>query len=164
MAAVIVVDLGCNTYAEYGEDESIHRLIRRFQPDAFFGFDPHPDTDPGRYEIDGCPVVISRQAAWTQTGQLPFVAASLRSGVESCEHRKPPVNQSETIAVESFDFCSWLLTLPPGELIVKMDVEGAEYELVPALVATGADKMISLLLIEWHGPPLQGLSCPTEEW
>ncbi|KAI9100974.1 FkbM family methyltransferase [Phlyctochytrium arcticum] len=35
-------------------------------------------------------------------------------------------------------------------VVVKMDIEGAEYEVLPHLWNTGAYKLIDVLLVEWH--------------
>jgi len=36
------------------------------------------------------------------------------------------------------------------ELILKLDIEGAEYKVISDLFETGAIKYISRLMIEWH--------------
>lgn len=35
-------------------------------------------------------------------------------------------------------------------VVVKMDIEGAEYEVIPHLVETGAYKLVDVLMVEWH--------------
>ncbi|KAF9335629.1 hypothetical protein BG006_011054 [Podila minutissima] len=52
----------------------------------------------------------------------------------------------------------WLLrnTLPRDFVVVKMDIEGAEHEVVPHLVEMRAWSVIDHLLIEWHSPSLGG--------
>jgi hypothetical protein len=42
-------------------------------------------------------------------------------------------------------------TLPRDFVVVKMDVEGAEYELVPHMAEMGMWTVVDHLLIEWHG-------------
>lgn len=41
-------------------------------------------------------------------------------------------------------------TLPRDFVVIKMDVEGAEYELVPHMAEMGMWAVVDYLLIEWH--------------
>jgi hypothetical protein len=66
----------------------------------------------------------------------------------------------------------------PENLIVKMDVEGAEFPLIEHLMETQTDRCIGLLLVEWHTEKMTNpaelkrrkdllistLRCPIEEW
>jgi hypothetical protein len=154
---MIVVDLGC---AEQGGERSIETLLERFQPTAFFGFDPHRSVE----EIDEGIIRIERKAAWTYDGKIWYLPAGLRSRVGVGSERVP-----------CFDLARWLGDLPDDEIVVKMDVEGAEAQLLEHLIETGTDRLISLLLIEWHDRRdfvesfdrqslTARLRCPVEVW
>ena len=41
-------------------------------------------------------------------------------------------------------------TLPRDFVVVKMDVEGAEYEIIPHMVEMSAWTVVDHLLVEWH--------------
>lgn len=156
---MIVVDVGCAEYPNHPEDKSIGRLIKRFHPTHLYGFDPHPSVVATRIVEDGCVVHIDRKAAWASEGYIgyttkPKVINELRSFTDADGKDKVPC----------FDLANFLYELPRGDVVLKLDVEGAEYVLIPHLHATRADELISLLLIEWHGPIIQGLRCPVEEW
>jgi len=156
---MIVVDLGCKTY---DDTDSIGYLIDRFHPEILFGFDPHPELEEGVEVRDGTVVVTRRLAAWTYRTPLRFMLVDSSSRITTYG--------DET--VQAFDFPGWLLTLPVP-VIVKMDIEGAEYEVLRPILK-GADERISLLLIEWHPEQpydagsrdwlLGRLRCPVEEW
>lgn len=149
---MIVVDLGCHTH---GDQDSIRKLIRRYKPRILFGFDPHPETVEGIERVDGSVVVIARIAAWT---------------VDGISHLH--VDGTATVLVgdggsltETFDLAAWLFTLPRVPITLKLDVEGAEYELLPHLRHRQADELLERVLVEWHGAPADfDLSCPVEEW
>jgi len=49
----------------------------------------------------------------------------------------------------------WLLmnTLPRDYVVVKMDIEGSEYEVIPHMVEMGVWSVVDYLLVEWHGIP-----------
>ncbi|KAF9934078.1 hypothetical protein BGZ67_004008 [Mortierella alpina] len=61
------------------------------------------------------------------------------------------------------NIATWLLrnTLPRDFVVVKMDIEGAEYEVIPHMADMGAWVVMDHLLVEWHGARVGGGS--TEE-
>lgn len=54
--------------------------------------------------------------------------------------------------LSAINISRWLLmnTLPQDFVVVKMDVEGAEYELLPHMVEMRVWTVVDHLLIEWH--------------
>ncbi|GJJ73022.1 hypothetical protein EMPS_05380 [Entomortierella parvispora] len=52
----------------------------------------------------------------------------------------------------SINLAGWLLRnfLPRDYVVIKMDIEGAEYEVVPHLAEMGAGIVVDQLLVEWH--------------
>jgi hypothetical protein len=155
---VIVVDLGCKSIEA---ERSIEPLVERFHPDILFGFDPHEMLEEGVSCLDGTVVVTRRLAAWTADGTLAFNFEGTRS--------RPDPDGAETVAC--FDFARWLGLLPPCELVLKADIEGAEVAVLEHLHRTGADRRVSLCLVEWHGAGVERtrsligrLACPVGAW
>jgi len=151
---VIVVDVGC---ARYGGDYSIERLIEEFRPDALWGFDPSPEpfawaasTGAGHYGtyevvVDECPVYVVGRAAWTFTGEIPFVRGGLGGHVADAE-------EAGAEMVSCFDLAEFILAdLTQPEIVLKIDAEGAEYPLLEHLIAEEADVRLKLVWVEWHG-------------
>lgn len=172
---MIVVDLGCKSHA--GE-ESIQKLCDRFHPDVLFGFDPYPELGEGvstRLSKSGqggvyvSLVITRRVAAWVTDGNLPFKFDGTRSGYAPAA---PSEYFSPYTQVQCFNFVAWLALLPPVPIVVKLDVEGAEYRLLPALHSAGLDSRIERVIVEWHDEPafisrsrVEGLlACPVELW
>jgi len=163
-----VIDVGC---ARYGGDYSVERLIDMFRPDVLIGFDPAKDVSKAMPRADvlmesGTNVVLRREAAWTYDGQVRFMEDGLNGQIGSSE--KWPL-------VACIDLARFIRTLPEGELILKLDAEGAEYELLRHLVRESVDTRLSQVLVEWHylnDPALvrrrqlieRSLTCPIEEW
>jgi hypothetical protein len=54
--------------------------------------------------------------------------------------------------VATIDFSSFILNEIPknSEIIIKMDIEGAEFSVLNSLIRSGAIKNISKIYIEWH--------------
>lgn len=150
-AGVIVVDVGCADHSA----KSVEYLIGRFHPDEFVGFDPYPGIKPADYWEGTTHVRISNEAAWTHDGEIDYTVDG------DCSH----VGEGP-LTVPCFDLAALLATYEAGT-ILKIDAEGAEYELLPHLIATGEDKRLGLLLIEWHFDDhglTEQLSCPIEMW
>lgn len=174
----VVVDIGCHSHPQHQgtPQDSIGRLLERFRPRLLYGFDPHPDTRAGHRRVNGCAVTVLRQAAWVRDGDIEYevnAARPLSSRIREGDRRVP-----------CFSLASFLqgLDREPGErLVVKMDVQGAEYPLLLHLLEHDAARLVDLLLVEWHPDPvgdatrvvgadetraaiLAGWPGPVEEW
>jgi FkbM family methyltransferase len=132
--------------------------MRAYQPSQFYGFDPHPDFREMTFLTAGTKLVLRRTAAWLYDGEVGFEAHDTGSRLGDGE------------MVPCFDFSGWLPTIGTDEFVVKMDIEGSEYELLDWMLEEGTDKLVSEFLIEWHGDPrkredyLDRLTCPVKEW
>ncbi len=163
----IVIDLGCEPR---GTDRSIEPLVKRFAPKQLLGFDPA--TSPTRYDLDGTEVVIVSSAAWVRDGTLQLSGADDKATVMGASSAR---NETE-LTVPCFDFSDWLAGFELSEVVVKMDIEGAELPVLEKVIADGADDRISLLILEWHDQffnssyslrraAVEGaLRCPVEIW
>jgi FkbM family methyltransferase len=173
---VIVVDLGCFPHRD---EISIEPLVKRFRPDILYGFDPWPALVEGETEVDGTRVVLTRKAAWIFDGEIEFARVrGLRAWDSTVMREKNSRSEwsgsSEVLRVPCFDFSSWVRTLPEPP-IVKFDVEGAEFPILERMVETGADALVSQVLVEWHDDKmvdyperkaalLAQLRCPVASW
>ncbi len=174
----VVVDLGCARYAHAsGGMDSSWLLADRFEPEIIYGFDPLSSRDEGS-EIE-TEVMTAPTAAWIWDGLVDFA----EDGVASCvvldgqpllptHMRHQPLEPRQ---VTCFDLAAWLRLLNE-KVILKLDVEGAEFLLLTWLLATNAIGYVDLLLVEWHeqtsarrmwrGQLERELEtvCPLEEW
>ena len=153
----IIVDLGCQ---DYGHEPSLRELVAEYQPSIIYGFDPSDLLDEDCTDIDGTPAVLKRQAAWLYDGQVNGDKSTTTFGVA---HGGP-------LTVDCFDFSAWLTDLDQ-QIVLKMDIEGAEYQLLERMLEDGTDRYLEELLIEWHsqnpeiGAALEArLSCPIRQW
>lgn len=181
----VVIDIGC---ARHGGDYSIERLIEEYQPHELYGYDPAAGSVqewlPGEYRTEGewldqaeeigagyldteatglRKITLHREAAWTYDGEIGFRQDGLNSWVT--ELRGAP-------KVPCVDIARIVREVAPGHLdvILKIDAEGAEYDLLRHLMATGADQLVTLAVIEWHEPDRgralieEGFAAPVKEW
>jgi FkbM family methyltransferase len=138
--------------------------VKRFRPDVLYGFDPWPALVEGESELEGTRVILARKAAWITDGEIEFARVQgLRAWDSTVMREKNSRREwsgpSEIIRVPCFDFSSWLRTLPEPP-IVKLDVEGAEFPILERMVETGADALVTELLVEWHDDKMADLSRP----
>lgn len=132
---MMVIDIGCATH---GGDDSIGPLIEEFRPRTLWGFDPAVGEGHS-YKRDGTKVVLLPEVAWTFDGAIGFQLAGLGGHIDVENDR----------AFNCFDLARLVHSID-DEIVLKIDAEGAEYDLVPHLVAKDADLKIKLMLIEWH--------------
>ena len=136
----VVIDVGC---ARHHTSFSIERLVEMFHPDMLYGFDPN---DTARTEVvDGCEVEVFRAAAWTSNGTVPFRYEEITSRVDegAADH------------VPAVDLATFIDGLDHDDIILKVDAEGAEYDLLEHLIRTKADRRLKVAWIEWHLAPSQ---------
>lgn len=134
---MIVIDVGCATW---GGDNSVGPLIDEFSPILLIGLDPAIERF-SEFTLDGCVVSLYPTAAWTSNGPIGFTVANLGGHID---------HESE-VMFEGLDLAERVLSLPSTqEIVLKIDAEGAEYDLVPHLVSRDADLRLKLMLVEWH--------------
>ncbi len=136
----VVVDLGS---AQHGDDSSIEALVEEYAPDVLYGLDPQ--CEERTYDLGGTLVMERPWAAWTYHGEVGWKDGATRGQVD--------LNGARTW-VPCVDLVEFIAGLrEPGQrmsLIVKLDVEGAEYALLPHLIAARSDYLLSELRVEWH--------------
>ena len=162
----VVVDLGCAV--QQGE-ESLVALTERFHPDTVYGFDPLLSAD--RYSLNGSAVIVSSLAAWIADGTVRMSRGNHIDATALPQSAR--WNERTAREVPCFDFSRWLERHGPA--IVKMDIEGAEFPVLERMIQAGTDRLVELLLIEWHDRFFVGyesrpaeltatLACPVELW
>ncbi|KAF8935736.1 FkbM family methyltransferase [Dissophora ornata] len=67
-------------------------------------------------------------------------------------------SKSKGTDLTGVNIATWLLrnTLPRDFVVVKMDIEGAEYEVIPHMAEMSAWTVVDHLLVEWHGAGVGG--------
>ncbi len=70
---------------------------------------------------------------------------------------KPNVNQENFVDIEVVDLIKFIQDLNHKVKFLKIDVEGAEYEILDKLIETGAYKLVDLIVAETHAHKIQNL-------
>lgn len=128
-------------------------MLAEFEPDALFGFDPAWEssmfTPP---EGMTAQVIVQKAAAWIYDGEIGFEGSGLGGHVASSPRLVPCV-----------DLAEFIRSLPSDqEIVLKIDAEGAEYELLEHLIGLRVDELLTLAWVEWHPPGARVNSRPDE--
>lgn len=150
----VYVDLGAWT------GKTVRARLASHADDAIFAFEPNPDCLASPH----WPVILrqNRQvklypvAAWVRDEKLTFYRNPMRlasqSGTVMRDKVTGGVSDEAAVEVTAIDFPAWLDThVAPGDyLTLKVDIEGAEYELLERLIETGLLARVNELLVEFH--------------
>ncbi|MFC9466057.1 FkbM family methyltransferase [Streptomyces coelicoflavus] len=140
----------------------LNRFIRELPDHDFYAFEPNKDLLPSiRRQVEQAPhhprVAISSSAVWIHDGTIDLFLGHHESSTVLPGKVVPPmydqqIDYSSPIAVPATDFSSWLRRTVTADdhVVVKMDIEGAEYPVLTKLLADGTINLISVLYIEWH--------------
>jgi hypothetical protein len=137
---MIVIDVGAQ---HHPPEESTYFLADHFHPEKLYAFDIGRGYKTGVEQYKGTKIVRERVGAWVDDQGMAYTDNGMCSGINSRGEGR----------VETFDLAEFIRNLG-GDLVVKLDCEGAEYVICPHLVNTGVDQQIGLLLVEWHPPHL----------
>jgi len=124
-----------------------------------YAFEPNPFM-PCNFGDD---VTVIRKAVWIEdcTNKFYLKRHKARSNSSSLYKNKcldrHPLDKNHPVFVECVDFGEWILVVCGMYNVVKMDIEGAEYEVLEKMIETGRIKCINELWIEWHWSKLNGL-------
>lgn len=104
-------------------------------------------------------MTVSDRAVWTHDGTIDLFLGHHESSTLLPGKWVPPVydndqqiDYTKPVVVPCLNFSNWLgKTFATGDdLIVKMDIEGAEYPVLRKMLADDTLRLVSVLYIEWH--------------
>ena len=161
MQTGFVIDVGANNgqwarhvlerVREYGTRMRVEPIL--FEPQRVY-------AAPLRQLADDWGGKFYPAVAWTKATNLSFYLSNFKEASSLSEQlaltfSKPEVNSRVSrVTVPAVNFgnvlrsCVW--RAKGGPIILKLDVEAAEYDLLPRLLITGALCRCTFLLIEWH--------------
>jgi len=114
-----------------------------------FECDPAFEEDLKKIQQGKNNIFYHRQAAWIEETDMTF---GLAGGGSSLLQTQLNDKQSNFIVVKAIDFIAWLHSNFSMDdfLLVKMDIEGAEFKIISKLIETENYKLIDTLLLECH--------------
>ncbi len=133
------------------------RLFRHITPNwptyIVHSFDPNPAMAKYFHACDG--VVFHPEAIWIQDTELPFYLGktAAQDGSSLMKTKMTgKLDKLNPLKVKCIDFGAWLKTTftPSDYVVLKLDIEGAEYDVLEKMITDGSIKYIAKLYVEFH--------------
>ena len=134
--------------------------------DKFYAFEPLPIHTALLKERHNDPrIILYEKAASNMDGTAEmyhhnkYRSTKSYSNGTSLRKDKGNVDPNDSFTVETVDFSKFVLDNfnEKDYIVLKMDVEGAEYDILDKMLSDGSISYIDELYIEWHSHKLTGL-------
>lgn len=150
--------------AHLGETITDFRLsLRRLlYPWDVYSFEANPALVP---RIATFPhVTVLGQAIWIEDGTVDFYVGETTPSSSILSSKQTGHLAKVPIQVPAIDFGAWLRRSfrPEDFLLVKLDIEGAEYEVLEQMLRDGSVELVDEFLIEFHNRKV-GISAERDE-
>lgn len=138
--------------------------IQQGVEDEFFAFEPQPELAHVAAQVGarhpGVALHFESKAVWVRDEPLSFFLATnwetnYKAGSTLMEgHTKnaAAVDYGHPVTVQAFDFSAWMLRTfdRTDTVVVKMDIEGAEYPVLEKMLQDGSIDLVRGLIVEFH--------------
>jgi len=127
-----------------------------------FAFEPNPHSKV--HKRYGKNETVYQKAVWIRNGEIPFYITKEKRGSQAGtlikEKSSGRLDKKHPTMVSSIDFGGWIKeTFSPNDyIIVKMDIEGAEYWVIDSMIKDGSIVYVNLLWLETHEDRIAGMS------
>lgn len=141
---------------------ALKKFIGELPNFEFFAFEPNPALHPYiRENIKALslqsPLTLFQEAVWIENGTTNLYlgqheSSTVMLGKRMLPEHGPPIDYSNPILVPAIDFSAWIMRTfsPQDTIVVKMDIEGAEYPVLRKMIADNTLSFIKILYVEWH--------------
>jgi FkbM family methyltransferase len=152
----VYLDLGANVGG------TIRAFMQEHPSYACYAFEPNKALLPMIADVGldlGRDINVIWGAAWVHDGAIDLFGSG-RAAASTIIHGKqeyedlgwPAIDYSQPSRVPAIDLSRWLVQnfTRDDHVVVKMDIEGAEYKVLRKLLDDGSISLISRLRCEWH--------------
>jgi FkbM family methyltransferase len=126
-----------------------------------FAFDPNRFSDEKLAKIKESGVSFINKAVWTFDGEIKFYASGKQYGQANSIFPNPSKPRREkTRTVKCIDFGKWVIEnfSKDDHIIIKMDIEGAEYDILQSMLKDGSLHYADIMYIEYHYHRIDGIT------
>jgi FkbM family methyltransferase len=151
----VYIDCGSHdggSITEFLQSASI--FIKRADASVYKIYAVEPNAGYHKLQEKFPTVEVLASAAWLYDGEVEFKNAegSLSSCVSQYTMQCYDESYSQRTVFPCFDLAQFILNLDAEYIVLKMDVESAEYDLIPRLIETKAINKINEIYVEFHHP------------
>ena len=132
-------------------------------PKRVTAFEPNPAAIKGAHwdYVRSHGGKVLNNAVGTQDGEVDFYLDSTKDISQSCTATPDKVssaNDQDPVKVESVDFPAYIAkrVKPNDYTVIKMDIEGGEYDILNKMIKADTLGAVDELRIEWHGHKMTG--------
>ena len=143
---------------------SIRKFLKETKESSEFDlitFEPNPIFHTC-YSSFGNSHTLIPAAVWIKDGEVEFYLDEIDGDGSSVliDKQSGSLNKQNPLSVPCIDLSSWLKeNIRPGdEVYLKMDIEGAEYEVLEKMFSDGTINIIKELYVEWHFHKIQSVT------
>lgn len=154
----VFIDCGSNTC------KVLEERIALGIDDDYFAFEPQPElalkADDVQKRYPSLNIHFEPKAVWIRNERLEFFLATKwgpnhRGGstlMQGHTENAAEVDYHNPVNVQAFDFSQWLLRnfTDDDEIVVKMDIEGAEYPVIEKMIADRSIYLVGEMIVEFH--------------
>lgn len=147
------IDLG--TY----DGELLEKVISKFSPfDFYIGFEPFPASYKKAIKrfLKDDRVTIYNLAVDIKDGEeklyIDYFNKKKQKLCPTLVKNKKNINKSKFIHVKTIDFSKYIIDnfKKLDYIVLKIDIEGKEYDLLEQMIETGAIEYVNKIYCEWH--------------
>ena len=106
-----------------------------------------------KLKIDCPEAKVHREAVWICDGEIKFYISKNEVGSSVVRDKKTGgLNKNKPIKVPCINLGKWIMKNfnPDDYIVLRMDIEGAEYRVLPAMIKDGSIKYVNELYYEPH--------------
>lgn len=143
----ILIDCGASN------GSAIAELEDKFGPfDKIYAIEPNPEN-AGQINSDNSKLIKVEAAVYTAYGITKLYLSQEYDGSTLYPGKlSGGINRDNFIEVKTIDFSDWLATHVSHDdyTVCKMDIEGAEFDVLEHLLKSKRMGLLDVLLVEWH--------------
>jgi len=139
----IFIDLG---YLN-GKGTNLFKTTKEYREDfEIFAFEPMRNYESKKG------FTFFNKAAWIFDGNIEFNVCSRRRGQTNGIFKNPRANDNKIINIQCIDFSQWIVDnfTKDDYIVLKMDIEGAEKEVIGKMIKDNSIDLIKIAYIEPH--------------
>jgi FkbM family methyltransferase len=151
--------IDCGFYL--GRAVNLFKKMPEYDPTfEIIAFDANKISDEILQNIENKGITFINKAVWTHDGEISFYASGRRFGQANSVYPNPlKPRREKKRTVECIDFSKWIkdnFSLD-DYIILKMDIEGAEYPILKKMVEEGSIHYINMMFVEYHYERVEGV-------
>lgn len=146
-----------NVYVDCGTwtGDSVLEFKKHYNDYDIYAFECHPKHEDELLKLSKQhDFTFINKAVWVNNNVIPFYIGTKDRTAASTLHKskKKKIDRHNPIFVECIDFSEWIMKNfdKKQNIFCKMNIEGAEYNILEKMLNDGTLEYINKLFVSWH--------------